>query len=146
MVKRRRRVCLLSLGLTNSVTTVFWFMRVKSEVRLRVVAVMVVVVMRVALHRGDVCSAITIIMRMCGSPYLALLRSSGRPFILVGEAMWLASSIICPLMLLVCRHPCSLVRKVAVVATATNVMMRVVAASLGSDLSANGRRSLTGCR
>ena len=145
MMERGRRVSLLSLGITNPVPIVFCLMGVDREVGLlRVVAVMVVVV-RVSLHWGEVCSAITVIVRMWGSPYLALLRSSGRPFILVGKVMRLVSPLIRPLMLLVGRHPRTLVRKVAVVAAPTYVVMRVVASCLGTHLRANWRRSLTGC-
>lgn len=143
-MERRRRVCLLSRGITNPVTAVFWLMRVEREVRLlRVVAVMVVQV-RVALNRREICTTVTIVVGMWGSPYLALLRPSRRPFILVGEAMWLVSSIAPPLLLLVGRHPTTLIREVAVVAPPTHVVMRVVAASLGSNLIANRRRGLIG--
>lgn len=128
--------------LTGSLTTVFWLVGVKRELwLLRVVAVMLVV-MRVALHTGGVCSSVTIIMRMWGPPYLDLLRSSGSPFILVGEA-----SVPRPRLLLVEGSPDALVREVAVVAPPANVVMGVVAATLGDDWSASSRRrrSLTGC-
>lgn len=111
---------------------------------LRVVAVMMVK-MRVALDRGEISSTITIVVRVWRSPNLALLRSSGRPFVLVGEAVRLISPLSCSLLLLVGKHPSTLVREVAVVAPPTHVVMRVVAASLGSNLSANWRWSLIGC-
>lgn len=142
------RVCLLSGGLNNPVTAVLWLMGVEMEVRLlRVVAVMVVEV-RVALNRGVIGTTVAIVVRVWSSPYLALLRSPWRPFILVGEAMWLVSPVTRPLLLLlllVGKHPRTLVREVAVVAPPTHVVMRVVAASLGPNLSANWRWSLIGC-
>lgn len=139
-----RRVCLLSRGLNNSVTAVLWLMGVEREVRLlRVVAVMVVE-MRVALNRGKISTTIAIVVRVWGSPYLALLRSSG-PFILMGKAMRLVSPLSCPLLLLVGKHSPTLVGEVAVVAPPTHVVMRVMAASLGPNLSANWRWSLIGC-
>lgn len=146
MVDWGRRVCLLSRGLNNPVTAVLWLVGVEREVRLlRVVAVMVVE-MRVALNRGrEIGSTVAIIVRVWGSPYLALLRPSGRPFILVGEAMRLVSPLTRPLLLLVGEHPRTLVREVAVVAPPTHVVMRVMAASLCPDLSANWRWSLIGC-
>lgn len=137
-MERRSRVRLL----TGSLATVFRLVGVKRERwLLRVVAVMLVV-MRVALHTGGVCSSVTIIMRMWGPPYLDLLGSSGSPLFLVGEA-----SVARPLLLLVERHPDALLREAAVVAPPTNVVMGVVAATLGADLSASRRRgrSLTGC-
>lgn len=113
--------------------------------RLRVVAVMVVE-MRVALNRGVIGTTVTIVVRVWGSPYLALLRSPGRPFILVAEAMWLVSPVTRSLLLLLVRkHPPTLVREVAVVSPPTHVVMRVVAASLGPNLRANWRWSLIGC-
>lgn len=137
MVKRRRRVSLLSWGLT---TSVLWLMGMEREVRLlRVVAVRVVEV-RVAFNRRMIWAPATIIVRMWGSPYLALLSSSGRPFILVGEPMWLASPFTRPLML-VRRHPCALIGEVAVVALSADVVMRVMAASL----VANRGWGLIGC-
>lgn len=111
---------------------------------LRVVAVMMVV-MRVAFYRGEIGSTVAIVVRVWGSPYLALLRSSGRPLILVGEAMRLVSPLTRPLLLLVGKHPRTLVREVAVVAPPAHIVMRVVTASLGPDLSANWRWSLIGC-
>lgn len=108
----------------------------------RVVAVMVVEV-RVALDRGEVGAAVAIVVWVRGSPDLALLRPSGRPFVLVAEAVWLVSPLARPLLLLM-RHPCTLVGEVAVVAPPTHVVMRVVASSLGADLSANWRRGLIG--
>lgn len=142
---RWRRVYLLSRGLNNPVTAVIRLMGVEGEVRLlRVVAVMVVEV-RVALNRGKISTTVAIIVRVRGSPYLALLRSSGRPFILVGEAVRLISPLNGPLLLLVGKHPCTLIREVAVVASPTHVVVRVVAASLCPHLSANWRWSLIGC-
>lgn len=139
-----RGVCLLSRGLNNPVAAVLWLMGVEREVRLlRVVAVMVVE-MRVALNRGEISTTIAIVVRVWGSPYLALLRSSG-PFILMGKAMRLVSPLSCPLLLLVGKHSCTLVGEVAVVAPPTHVVMRVMAASLGRNLSANWRWSLIGC-
>ncbi len=141
-----RRVGLLSRGLSNPVTAVLWLVGVEREVRLLGMVAMMVVEVRVALNRGrEVSSTVAIIVRMRGSPYLALLRPSGRPFILVGEAMRLVSPLTRPLLLLVGEHPRTLVREVAVVAPPTHVVMRVVAASLTPDLSANWRRSLIGC-
>lgn len=140
-----RRVCLLSRGLNNPVTAVLWLMRVEREVRLLRVVGMMVVKMRVALNRGVIGSTIAIIVRVRGSPYLALLRSSRRPFILMGEAMWLVSPLTRPLLLLMGKHPCTLVREVAVVAPPTHVVMRVVGASLRTNLSGNWRWSLIGC-
>lgn len=138
-----RRVCLLSRGFNNPVTAVLWLMGVEREMSLlRMVAVMVVE-MRVALN-WEFGSTIAIIVRVWGSPYLALLRSSGMPFILVGKAMWLVSPLACPLLLLVGKHPATLVRKITVVAPTAHVVMRVVAASLGPNLSANWRWSLIG--
>lgn len=112
-------------------------MRVEIKMRLlRVVAVMMVMV-RVAVNRRDVCSAIAIVMSRWGSPYLALLRCSRVPVILMSEAVWVVSPLIPPLLLLllllVGRHPRTLVREVTVVASPTNVVMRVVAASLSAD-------------
>lgn len=141
MVDWGRRVCLLSRGLNNPVSAVLWLMGVEREVSLlRVVAVMVVK-MRVALNRGVISTTIAFVVRVWCSPYLSLLRPSWRPVILVGVAMWLISPL-CPLLLLVGMHPRALVREVAVVAPPTHVVMRVVAASLGPNLSANWRWSL----
>lgn len=86
------RVCLLSRDLNNPITTVLWLVWVGREVRLlRVVAVMMVE-MRAALNWLEIDSTISIILRVWGSPYLALLGSSGS-FILVGEAMLFVSSL-----------------------------------------------------
>lgn len=49
------------------------------------------------------------------------------------------------LLLLVGRYSCTLVSEVAVVSPPADVGMRVVAASLGTKLSANRRRGLIGC-
>lgn len=114
---------------------------------LRVVAMMVVE-MRVALNRGVISTTVAIIVRVWSSPYLSLLRPSWRPIILVGVAMRLISSLrplLLLLLLLVGMHPPTLVREVAVVAPATHVVMRVVATTLGPNLSANWRWSLVGC-
>lgn len=139
-----RRVCLLSIGLNDPVTAVFWFMRVDIKVRLLwVVAKMVV--MRITFNGGDISTAIAIIVRVWSPPNLALLSSSGRPVVLVGEAMWLVTSVACPLLLLMWKHPPTLVRKVAVAAPAAHVVMRVVATSLGANLGADRRGSLIGC-
>lgn len=142
-----RRVCLLGRGLNNPVSAVLRLMWVVREVwLLRVVAVMVVE-MRVALNRGVIGTTVAIVVRVWGSPYLSLLRPSWRPFFLVGVAMLLISPLrpLLLLLLLVGMHPPTLVREVAVVAPPAHVVMRVVAASLGSNLSANWRWSLVGC-
>lgn len=140
-----RGICLLSRGLNNPVAVVLLLMGVDREVRLlRVVAVMVVEV-RIALNRGEVCTTIAIVVRVWGSPYLALLRSSGGTFILMGEAMRVVSPFTDPLRLLMGRYPCTLVREVAVVAPPTHVVMRVVAAALGANLSADWWWGLIGC-
>lgn len=140
-----RGVYLLGRGLNNPVTAALRLMGVEREVRLlRVVAVMVVEV-RVALNSGKISSTVAIVVRVWRSPYLALLRSSRWPFILVAEAVRLISPLNCPLLLLVGKHPCTLVREVAVVAPPTHVVMRMVAASLCPNLSANWRWSLIGC-
>lgn len=137
---RGRGVSLFGRALNDPVTAVLSLMGIQSEVRLlRVVAVMMVEV-RIALNQ--VCSTIAIIMRVRDSPYLALLRSSGGPFILMGEAMWVVTPLTRPLRLLVRRHPCTLVREVTVVAPPTHIVMRVVAATL----STNRRRGLIGAR
>lgn len=110
---------------------------------LGVVAVMVVEV-RIALNGGEISSAIAVIVRVRGSPYLALLRSSG-PFILMGKGMRLVSPLSRPLLLLVGEHSRTLVREVAVVSTPAHVVMWMMAASLGPNLSAHWRWSLIGC-
>lgn len=108
------------------------------------VVAVVVGKMSAALHDGEVCTAVTVVMRMWGSPYLHLLRSSRRPVIWMGEAVGLVASFALPL-LRVGRHPCTLVGEVAVVAPPSDVVMRVVCASLAANLHTNGRRrSLTG--
>lgn len=141
-----RGVRLLSGSLNYPVAVILRLVGVEREVRLlRVVAVMMVV-MRVAFNRGEIGSTIAIVVRVWGSPYLALLRSSGRPVVLVAEAMRLVSPFARPLLLLLVGvHPRTLVREVAVVAPPAHVVMRVVTASLGPDLSANRRWSLIGC-
>lgn len=112
-------------------------MWVKRKVRLlRVVAVMVV--MRAALNRREIDSTISVILRVWGSPYLALLGSPGS-FVLVGEVMWLVCPLCWPLLLLVGKHPSTLIRKVAVVALSTHVVMWMMAASLCPNLCANWR-------
>lgn len=141
----RRRVCLLSSGLSNPVTAVLWLVRVEMKVRLLRVVTVMMVVMRIALNRGMICTTVAIVVRMWSPPYLALLRSSGRSFVLVGETMCLVSPLTCPLLLLVWKHSCTLIREVAVVALPTHVVMRVVAPSLAPNLSANWRWSLIGC-
>lgn len=142
-----RRVGLLSRSLNRSVSAVLRFVGVERVVRLlRVVAVMVVD-MRVALNRGVIGTTVAIIVRVWGSPYLPLLRPSGRPFILVGVAMRLISPLpplLLLLLLVVGMHPCTLVREVAKVASATHIVMRV-AATLTTNLSSNRRWSLIGC-
>lgn len=133
MVDWGRRVGLLSRRLNNPVSVVLWLMAMEREVRLlRVVAVMVVE-MRVALNWGMFSTAVAIIVRVRGSPYLSLLRPSWRSFFLVGVGVLLISPLR-PL-LLVGMHPPTLVREVAVVAPPTHVVMRVVA--LGPNLIAN---------
>lgn len=106
---------------------------------LRVVAMMVVQV-GVTVDGRVVCTTIAIIVSVRGSPYLALLGSTGRAVILVGEAMGVVSSLSTPLLLLlVGGHPPTLVREVTVVPTTAHVVMRVVAAALSSNLSADWR-------
>ena len=137
MVERGRGVRLLGRSLDNPVTAALLLVGMEREVRLlRVVAVMVVEV-RVILDIGDVCAAIAVIVRVRGSPNLALLRPSGGPFILMGEAMRVVSSLTGPLRLLMGSHPRTLIGEVAVVAPPTHVVMRVVAATLGANLSAD---------
>lgn len=63
----------------------------------------------------------------------------------MGEAMWLISPLNSPLLLLVGKHSPTLIREIAVVAPPTHIVMRVMAASLGSNLSASWRWSLIGC-
>lgn len=140
-----RGICLLGRGLNNPVAAVLLLMGVEREVRLlRVVAVMVVEV-RIALNSGEVCSTVAIVVRVWGSPYLALLSSSGGPFILMGEAMRVVSPFTGPLRLLMGRHSRTLIREVTVVAPPTHVVMRVVAAALGANLSADWWWGLIGC-
>lgn len=55
----------------------------------------------------------------------------------MGEAMRVVSSITGPLRLLMGSHPRTLIGEVAVVAPPTHVVMRVVAAALGANLSAD---------
>lgn len=136
LVEGGRRVGLL----TGGIVAVFWLVGVERERRLlRVVAGMVVEV-GIALHGGDVGPSVTIVMGVWAPPDLDLLRPPGRPFVLVGKA-----PITRPLLLLVVGHPHARVGEVAVAAPPTDVVMGVGAASLGADLSADGRRgSLTG--
>lgn len=142
-MERGRRVCLLCRGIINPVTAVFLLMWVEREMRLLRVVAMMMVVVRVAFISGEIGPAITIIVRMRSSPYLALLRSSGRPLILVREVLRLASPVTRPL-LLMWRNPPALVREAAVVTSPTVVVMRMVAATLGTNLSANRWRGLIG--
>lgn len=73
---RGRRVCLLSSGLNNSVSAVLRLVGLERKVRLlRVVAVMVVE-MRVTLNRRVFATTVAIVVRVCGCPYLSLLRAS----------------------------------------------------------------------
>lgn len=102
------------------------------------------VVMRAALNRGEIGSIISIILRVWGSPYLALLGSSGS-FILVGEVRWLVFPLCLPLLLLVGKHPCTLIREVGVVSLSTHVVMWMMVASLRPNLCANWRWRLIGC-
>lgn len=141
---RGRGVCLLSRGINNPVTAVLRLMGVEREVRLLGVVAVMVVEVRIALHRGEISSAIAIIVRVWGSPYRTLLRSSG-PFILMGEGMRLVSPLSGPLLLLVGKHSCTLVREVAVVSAPAHVVMWMMAASLGPNLRAHWRWSLIGC-
>lgn len=99
-------------------------------------------VMRGVFNTRVVRTAIAIIVGVRCCPYLALLRSLRGPFILMGKAMWLVSPLTYSLWLLMGGHSSPLIRKVAVVAPSTNVVMRVVAASLGSN---RRRRGLIGC-
>lgn len=139
-----RGVCLLGRGINNPVTAVLWLKGVERKVRLLGVVAVMVVEVRIALSRGEISSAIAIIVRVWGSPYLTLLSSSG-PFILMGKGVGLVSPLSCPLLLLVGKHSCTLVREVAVVSTPAHVVMWMMAASLGCNLSAHWRRSLIGC-
>lgn len=141
---RGRRLCLLSWSLYNPVTAVLLLVGVKREVRLLRVVSMMMVEMGVVVNRGEISSAVAIIVWVRRPPYLALLSSLRRPFVLVGEAMRLVSPLTHPLLLLMGKHPRTLVREVAVVATSTHVVVRVVAASLCSNLSANWRWSVIG--
>lgn len=100
--------------------------------------------MRVAFNRGEISSTIAIIVRVWSSPYLALLRSPG-PLILVGEAVRLTAPFSHSLLLLVGKHSRTLVREVAVIASSTHIVMRVMAATLRPNLSANWWWSLIGC-
>lgn len=59
--------------------------------------------------------------------------------------MWRVTPFTHPLLLLVGRHPCTLVREVAVVAPSTHVVMGVVAASLSPNLIAHWRWGRIGC-
>lgn len=139
-MKWGRGVALLRGGFTPSLPTILRLVGVKREVRLVGVVAVMVVEVRVALNGGEVCSTIAIIVGVGGSPYLALLRPPRRPFILLGEAVLLASPLTTPLLLrllLVGRHPGTLVREVAVVAPPTHIVMRVVAASLGPHLGSH---------
>lgn len=132
LVNWGRGVCLLSRGLNNPVTAVLRFMWLEREVRLLRVVAMMVVMMRSALNRVVIGSTIAIVVKVRGPPYLPLLGSSG-PFILVDEAMRLVSSLSWPLLLLVGKHSCTLISKVAVVALPTHVVMWVMATSLCSN-------------
>lgn len=102
------------------------------------------VVMGAVLNSLELDSTISIILRVWSSPYLALLGSSGS-FILVGEVMWLVSPLCWPLLLLVGKHPGTLVREVAVVSLSTYVVMWMMAASLRPNLCATWRWCLIGC-
>lgn len=104
----------------------------------------VMVEVSVALDRRVISAAVAIVVRVWGTPYLALLGASG-PLILVGKAMGLVAPFDYPLLLLVREHPSTLVREVAVVASSTHVVMRVVGAPLGPNLCADRRRSLIRC-
>lgn len=144
-MERWRRVGLLGGGVADPVTAVLWLVRVEGEVRLLGVVAVVVVEVRVAVDGREICSTVTIVVRMWTAPYLALLGPPRRPFVLVGETMRLVPSVTPPLLLLVGRYPTPLIGEVAVVAPPTHVVMRVVAAPLGGNLSADRRRSLIGC-
>lgn len=146
MWERRRGVSLLGGSLTNPVTAVFWFVVVGGELgRLLMVVVAVMVgEMRAALHAGEVCTAVTVVMRMWGSPYLHLLRPPRRCVFWMGEAVGLVAPVARPL-LRVGGYPCTLVGEVAVVAPPADIVVRVMGASLAANLHANRRRrSLTG--
>lgn len=91
---------------------------------------MMLVMVRVALHRRAVGSTVVVIVR--GAPYLTLLRSSCRPVILLGVALRLASPFLPPLLLLMGWDPCALVGEVAVTSPSAHVVVSVVAASLGA--------------
>lgn len=140
-MERGRGVRLLVGGFNSPVAVAVRLMGVEREVRLlRMLAVMMVEV-RVVLNRGEVCTTVSIVVRMWTSPDLTLLRSSRWTFILVGEV----SSLCCSLLLLLVRHPCTLVREVAVVSSSTHVVMRVMSTSLCAHLCTNRRWCLIGC-
>lgn len=143
MVHWRRRIRLLrSIG--NPVAAVVCFVRMESKVRLLGEVAVMVVEMSVALDRGVIGATIAVVVRVWSSPYLALLRPPG-PLILVAKAVRLIAPFSHPLLLLVRKHSPTLVREVAVVASSTHVVMRVMAATLGPNLCADWRWSLIGC-
>lgn len=137
---RRRRVRLFR-RVSDPVAAVVSFVRVKGKVRLLGQVAVVMVEVSVALDRGVIGAAVAIVVRVRSAPYLALLGASG-PLVLVDKAVGLVAPIGHPLLLLVREHPSTLVGEVAVVASSTHVVMRVVAASLGPNLCADWRWSL----
>lgn len=143
MVHRRRRVRLFR-RVGAPVAAVVGFVRVKSEVRLLGQVAVVMVMVSVTLDRGVISAAVAIVVRVWTAPDLALLGAPGS-LILMDEAVGLVAPFGHPLLLLVREYPSTLVGKVAVVASSTHVVMRVVAASLGPNLCADWRRSLIGC-
>lgn len=140
---RRGRVGLFR-HVDNPVAAVVCFVCVEGKVRLLWQVAVVMVEVSVALDRRVIGAAVAIVVRVWGAPYLALLGASG-PLILMGKAVGLVAPFSHPLLLLVREHPSTLVGEVAVVASSTHVVMRVVAAPLGPNLSADRRRSLIGC-
>lgn len=139
----RRRIRLLR-RIGDPVAAAVGFVRMQSKVRLLGEVAVMVVEMGVALDRWVISTTIAVVVRVWSSPYLALLRRPG-PLILVAKAVGLIASLSHPLLRLVRKHSPTLVRKVAVVASSTNVVMWVMAATLGPNLCADWRWSLIGC-
>lgn len=128
----------------NPVAVVIGLVRMKGKVRLLGQVAVVMVEVSVALDRGVIGAAVAVVVRVWSAPYLALLGAS-RPLVLVDEAVRLVAPFGHPLLLLVGEYPSALVGEVAVVASSTHVVMRVVAASLGHNLCSDWRGSLIGC-
>lgn len=143
MVHRRRRIRLF-ICVGNSVAAVVCFVWMESKVRLLGEMAVMMVEMSVALDRGVIGATVAIIVRVRSSPYLALLRTPGA-LILVAIAVGWIAPFSHPLLLLVRKHPPTLVWEVAVVASSTHVVMWVMAATLRPNLCADWRWSLIGC-